>query len=43
MITDICRQSGDGAGFRARAATHADAADMDLLDYDGESQAGFEG
>jgi hypothetical protein len=43
MTTDICRQPGDGAGFRAHTATHANAVDMDLLACGGESQASFEG
>ena len=43
MTIDTCRQPGDGAGSRAHAATHANAADIDLLACDGESQASFEG
>jgi hypothetical protein len=43
MITDICRQPGDGAGFRAQSATHANAVDKDLLACGGESQVSFEG
>ena len=43
MTIDTCRQPGDGAGFRAHTATHANAADKDLLACDGESQASFEG
>jgi len=41
--TDICRQPGDGAGFRAHAVIHANAVDMDLLACGGELQASFEG
>ena len=43
MTIDTCRQPGDGAGFRAHAVTRANAADIDLLACDGESQVGFEG
>ena len=40
--TDICRQPGDGAGFRAHAFTHANAMDNDLLPFDGASQVSFQ-
>jgi hypothetical protein len=43
MITDICGQPGDGAGFRAHAATHANAVDKPLLACGGESQVSFQG
>jgi hypothetical protein len=43
MITDVCRQPGDGAGSRAHAVTHANAVDKDLLACDGESQVSSEG
>ena len=43
MTTDIWRQPGGGAGFRAQSATHANAVDKDLLARDGESHVNFEG
>ena len=43
MTTDICRRSGEGAGFRAHAATPANAVEKDLLACGGELQASFEG
>jgi len=43
ITTDTCHQAGDGAGFRAHAATHANAGGKDLLACQDESQVGFEG